>query len=202
MSTVHQTSGSLSIGDGRCGTGRRRALCIAGPVAVLCALAQPAPADLPLVEILAAGQHVERLGALGGFGLTLCLGDDGRVGAGVSGGDGRRALTCGDATGFTAVVREGEPSPRGGPFLDFTDCALPADGALYFSATRRAPPDGEVVEDVYRSTAEGIEWIVGADTIALDGTLLRYLLALNGGNVRGWPVSRSIAAARCWCVPR
>jgi hypothetical protein len=175
-------SGSRCIGRGR------RAWRLGARIGLICALAQPAWSDLPSVEILAVGQHVERLGVLGSFGHTLCLGSDGRVGTSITGGEGPQALTCGDATGFTAVVRTGEPSPRGGPFVEFTDCALPGDGALYFSATRLAPPYGDLTEDVYRATAEGIEWVVGPGAVATDGTQLRQILALNGSNVRSWSV--------------
>jgi hypothetical protein len=154
-------------------------------LALLAAHQVPAWVDPTPVEILALGQHIEGLGTLSAFTHTLCLGADGRVGAGVIGGDGQRALACGDASGFTAIIRQGDPSPRGGVFVDFPDCAMPADGFVYFAATRLDPQHGQPIQDVYRATPDGIEWIIGPGAIATDGALIRQLDPLILTNVVG-----------------
>jgi hypothetical protein len=153
-------------------------------LALLCAV--PAAA-IPNTLLLSIGQRVEGLGPIASFATTACLGADGRVFTGVRSVDGQRALACGDVVGAIAIARQNDPSPRGGVFVDFTDCATTVDGSIYFSATR-STPDGAVREDVYRATPAGIEWVVGPGAIAADGSVLRQLLSLDGGNVPGWPV--------------
>jgi hypothetical protein len=137
-------------------------------------------------EVLSFGQLIDGWGRVGAIVGEPCLAADGRVVATVRNGAQESALACGDARGFTPIVRAGDPSPRGGEFFEFPDCALPANGAVYFIAGRSDPTAWEGrTRDLYRATPDGIEWVAGPGTIATDGTALRRLDTVDDPNVPG-----------------
>jgi hypothetical protein len=132
--------------------------------------------------VLTAGQLLDGDVTVARLAAGTCLAADGRVAAGVLDSDGGHALACIDPTRAVAVARQGDPSPRGGRFTAFEDCALLGDGSIYFAALRRSA-DGPPARDIYRADADGIRWIIGAGIPADDGTPLQFLLTLSGSSL-------------------
>ncbi|MDX2166668.1 MAG: hypothetical protein SF182_06375 [Deltaproteobacteria bacterium] len=107
---------------------------------------------------------------------ALRLTEDGRVLLTSFAAERRQAVLCGDAAGFHAVVRQGDPAPGGGVFTDFGPL-FEVDGAFVFAAA--SAPAAHVYGGpiaLYRATPTRIERLLGEGDVAAGGAVIQRLV--------------------------
>jgi hypothetical protein len=119
-----------------------------------------------------------------------CLGGDGSIAVGADAVDGTQGLLCGDAAGFHAVARVGDPAPGGRRFYAFGQCQFGRPGELVFSADRLVPnhewdsvgyAEYWVDPAVYRARADRLERVIGSGDVTADGSVVSMVSSLDDG---------------------
>jgi hypothetical protein len=105
------------------------------------------------------------------------LTEDGRVLLTSFSSEQRKAVLCGDAAGFHAVARQGDPAPGGGVFSDFGPL-YEVDGAVLFvaSSAQTAHVYGGPMA-IYRATPTRIERVLGEGDVAEGGVVIQQFVS-------------------------
>jgi hypothetical protein len=106
---------------------------------------------------------------------ALRLTEDGRVLLDSYSSEWRAAVLCGDAAGFHAVARQGDPAPGGGVFTDFGPLYEAGEAVLFAaSSASTAHVDGGPIA-IYRATPTRLERVLGDGDVAEGGVVIKQL---------------------------